>query len=164
MRNRRLLAALIGSAMLAAACFKEPVTAPDHSEVNPRLLGQWVCSSPDASPGNRAELTILRFDSTQYYAEWKEDEKIERYRAYHGVLKGQDLLNATDISDQGGYWSAVRVSFATDGSLSLWLPAKRITNLPDDDDSLSTFRREAKQPDAWQPFTRCDRPKRQAPS
>jgi hypothetical protein len=121
--------------------------------VDARLLGEWDCRPTDPSADDRALLTVLRFDAGQYYAEWKEGEKLERYRAYPGVLKGLAILNVTELSEK--YWTALRASFSADGSLSLAVPATRITDLTDDDVRLRTFRREADQPTAWQGLALC---------
>ena len=156
MSYRRLLPVLLGLAMLGSGCFNEPVTPPGRGLINTRLLGDWDCSSADASSGDQARLTVLRFDAGQYYAEWKEGDKVDRYRAYLGRLKGLDILNVIEVSDSGpDLWSALRTSFSADGSMSLALPAKRITDMTDDDVRLRTFRREVDQPSAWQPFARC---------
>ena len=150
---RRALPVLTGLAIVVSACFNEPVTPPAKSGFDARLLGEWDCRSSDPSADDRALLTVMRFDAGQYYAEWKEGEKLERYRAYPGVIKGLAILNATELSDK--YWTALRVSFSADGSMSLAVPATRITNLTDDDVRLRTFRREADQPTAWQGFALC---------
>jgi hypothetical protein len=152
MSVRRAIPVLV-LAILSSACFNEPVTPPDRSRVDARLLGEWDCRPTDPSADDRALLTVLRFDAGQYYAEWKEGEKLERYRAYPGVLKGLAILNVTELSEK--YWTALRASFSADGSLSLAVPATRITDLTDDDVRLRTFRREADQPTAWQGLALC---------
>jgi hypothetical protein len=153
MSVRRALPVLAGLAILSSACFDEPVTPPDRSRVDARLLGEWDCRPPDPSSDERALLTVLRFDAGQYYAEWKDDDKLERYRAYPGALKGLAILNVTELSEK--YWMALRASFSADGSMSLVMPAARIIDLTDDDVRLRTFRREADQPSAWQGFALC---------
>ena len=156
MSVRRMLPVLAGLAILNSACFSEPVTRPDRSRFDARLLGEWDCSSTVESSDDRALLTVVKFDAGQYYAEWREDEKLERYRAYPGALKGLAILNVTELSEPADrYWTAVRTSFSADGSMSLALPATRITDMTDDDVRLRTFRREADQPTAWQVFARC---------
>jgi hypothetical protein len=129
------------------------VTRPARSPLDRRVLGEWDCTSADPSSSDRALLTVLRFDDYQYYAEWKEGEKIERFRAYPGKLKGREILNVTELSES--YWSVLRTSFPPDGSMQLALPATRITDIAGDDVRLRTFRREADQPSAWQAFARC---------
>ena len=124
MSVRRALRVPAVLAILSSACFKEPVTPPDRSRVDARLLGEWDCRPTDPSADERALLTVLRFDAGQYYAEWKEGEKLERYRAYPGALKGLTILNVTELSDK--YWTALRASFSADGSMSLAVPATRI--------------------------------------
>jgi hypothetical protein len=142
--------------ILSSGCFKEPATPPDRPQIDARLLGEWDCTSSEAASEVRALLTVLRFDAGQFYAEWNEGEKVERYRAYPGDLKGLAILNVTAVSQSANrYWSAVRPSFSADGSMTLALPAQRITAIADDDLSLSTLRREADLPSAWQTFARC---------
>jgi hypothetical protein len=150
---RRALPVLAALAILSSACFNEPVTPPDPSSADARLLGEWDCRPPDPSADERALLTVLRFDAGQYYAEWKEGEKLDRYRAYPGALKGLAILNVAELSDK--YWVALRASFSADGSMSLAMPAKRIIDLTDDDVRLRTFRHEGDQPTAWQGFALC---------
>jgi hypothetical protein len=153
MSVRRAIAVL-ALPILSSACFNEPVTPPDRSRADARLLGEWDCRPTDPSADERALLTVLRFDAGQYYAEWREGgEKLERYRAYPGALKGLAILNVTELS--GKYWTALRASFSADSSMSLAVPATRITGLTDDDVRLGTFRREADQPTAWQGFALC---------
>jgi hypothetical protein len=148
--------AIVASVALGSGCFSEPVTRARRSPVDRRPLGEWDCTSADASSSDRALLTVLRFDDYQYYAEWREGEKVERYRAFWGTLKGVDILNVTDVSDSTSrYWAALRTSFSPDGSMLLALPADRITDLSDDEVRLRTLRREANQPNAWQEFARC---------
>jgi hypothetical protein len=148
-----MLPAVAGLALLGAACFNEPVTAPDHSKVDARLLGAWDCRPSDETSDDRALLTILAFDAAQYYAEWKESEKVERYRGYPGTLKGHAILNVQDLSDKS--WTAVRTSISADGSLSLVVPSTRITDLTNDAVRLRTLRHEADQASAWQAFAIC---------
>jgi hypothetical protein len=156
MSCRPLPSLFVGLAILGSACFNQPATPPGRSRIDARFLGEWDCSSVDVSSGERALLTVLRFDSGEYYAEWKEGDKVERYRAYHGDLKGIAILNVTEVSESAdGLWSAMRTAFSGDGSMSLALPAERITDMTGDDVRLRTFRREADQPSAWQPFARC---------
>ena len=150
---RRALSVLAGFAILNSACFNEPVTPPDRSRLDARLLGEWDCRPPDASSEDRALLTVFRFDAGQYYAEWKEGEKLERYRAYPGGLRGLAILNVAELSDK--YWTALRASFSADGSMSLAMPATRIIDVKDDAVRLRTFRHEANQSTAWQGFALC---------
>jgi hypothetical protein len=155
----RPLPVLVGLALLSSGCFNEPAAQAGRSRIDARYLGQWDCGSADASSGDRARLTVMRFDAGQYYSEWNEDGKIERYRAYHGNLKGLDVLNVVEVSNSTrDYWSALRVSIAADGSMSLAVPAKRITDM-NGDGGLRTFRRQADQASAWQAFARCVRSK-----
>jgi hypothetical protein len=155
MSDRRLLPVLVGLTMLASGCFREPAAPHGRSGIDARYLGVWDCTSAEAS-AESARLTVLRFDAGQYYAEWIEEQKVERYRAYNGTLKGLDILNVTEVSESAPEsWSALRASFPADGSLSLELPAKRIIDMTGDGLRLRTFRREADQPSAWQAFARC---------
>ena len=156
MNRRRSLVVLVGLATLSAGCFPEPATPLAGSRIETRLLGEWDCSSLEPSSTDRALLTILRFDAGQYYAEWKEGEKVERYRAYPGSLKGLPILNVTEIAGSADRpWFAVRTAFSSDGSMSFSVPAKRIADIAGDDVRLRTFRREADQAGAWLPFAHC---------
>lgn len=154
MRMRRTLSVVAGLALFGSACFKDAVTSPDPAgRVETRLLGEWDCRPSDETSDDRALLTVLRFDAGQYYAEWKEGETVERYRAYPGRLKGRAFLNVMDLSDKS--WTALRAIVAADGSLSLVVPSARIIDQKDDAVRLETFRREADQPSAWQTYALC---------
>jgi hypothetical protein len=101
-------------------------------------------------------VTVLRFDESQYYIEWKEGEKLYRYRAYPGQLKGINILNVTELSESGDiFWMAARASLGVDGVLSLAVPAKRLSDMGDDDARLRMFRHEVDRSDAWEDFARC---------
>ena len=63
------------------------------------------------------------------------------------ALAGVEIADARDTLD--------RAVLGTDGVLSLAVPAKRITDMSDDDARLRTFRREADRADAWHDFARC---------
>src|SRR5258708_28516101 len=130
MSGRQILTVLAILAMLNAACFDEPATPLQHSRLDSHLLGQWDCSSADASSDDRALLTVLPFDGRQSYAEWKEGEKVWRYRAYPGDLRRLSILNLVEEPESPNQsWSALRAALPADGTMSLVVPAKRITDI-----------------------------------
>lgn len=158
----RGLPVIVGLALSGAACFDEPPAPGGRTAIEKRYLGEWDCTSAEGAEDaeGKALLTVLRFDESQYYAEWKEDGKVERYRAYHVRLKGVDVFNVAFVEkDAPELWAAMRATVEGDGSLAIDAPARRITELKDDAVQLRTFRREADQPTAWQPFVRCTRQK-----
>ncbi len=154
---RRSLGVLLASALLAAApaCFSVPVAEPSALPVDGSLLGKWRCTPLDAEP-DPAELLVLRFDEDQYYAEWREAEKVERYRAYPVKADGATFLSVRDLAPTGDRpWTAVLYAVGKHGVLSLQLPAKRILDEPDDAKAVTDLRAQAGRADAWQRFADC---------
>jgi hypothetical protein len=89
-----MTAARIGClAMLlaAAGCYEspQPLGTPDQGVVDGALVGTWRCA--------KAHLFVVAFDRTQYYLEWSEDRKVDRYRAYSTPVEGQALYNVTAL-------------------------------------------------------------------
>jgi hypothetical protein len=82
-----------------SACYgsREPLGPVDRGQIDSELLGHWDCRPPEKESDERAALSVLVFDDHQYYAEWREDDKVERYRAYSTAVGGETLLNVVPL-------------------------------------------------------------------
>ena len=157
MRERLTVVLAAGLVTSAVGCFSVTAPQPEGLELSPELLGAWECQSADSSSSEHAHLTLLKFDDAQYYAEWKDDAKLDRYRAYPVKFNNVTVLVVREVSESPDkYWTVVRASVEKDASvLALRLPAKRLLDMTDDDAALHELRSKADNPDAWQPFARC---------
>ena len=147
-----------GVLLLASACFTVPIAKPQRSPLDPALLGIWQCTAVDDESGDPAQLQVVRFDERQYYAEWKERDKVDRYRAYPVRAGGTTFLSVGELEPSSRWpWTAVLYS-VRDGELSLQLPAKRVLDMSDEKAAMRELKAKASRPDIWQPLTRCRRP------
>src|SRR5215470_5888877 len=155
---RRRPTVLLATALVigAVGCFSVTAPQPEGLPLSRELLGAWDCKSADSSSSEHAQLTLLKFDDAQYYAEWKDGEKVERYRAYPVKFNQVTVLVVREVSQSPDkYWTAVRASVEKDGSvLVLRLPAKRLLDMNDDDAALHELPSKADNPDVWQTFAR----------
>jgi hypothetical protein len=119
----------------------------------------WDCRPGEADATDRAQLAVFRFDERQYYAEWREDTKVDRYRAYPAKLGGVPVVSIQDLGDgsSGKPWTVLRSSLESDGSLAIQSPARRILDMNDEAAALRELRSKASAPATWQPFARCVR-------
>jgi hypothetical protein len=87
-------AILLVLAVATAGCFgsETPLGRASDGRINSQLLGKWLCVDPEDS-SNKATLLVSQFDDRQYFAEWREDEDVSRYRAYSTEIRGTTLLN-----------------------------------------------------------------------
>ncbi len=156
MSDRRYLLLTLATILLSTACFQVPATKLGRLPLDAKVLGEWDCRPAEPTTEASALVTFLRFDEFQYYVEWKEGEKLYRYRVYPGHLRGIKILNVAELPESDHrLWMVARASLGVDGVLSLAVPAKRITDMSDDDARLRAFRREADRADAWEDFARC---------
>jgi hypothetical protein len=163
---RKAASQVLAAALLvpACGCFTVPISAPQGLALDTTLLGEWECVPIETKSADRAQLQVLRFDEQQYYAEWKEANKIERYRAYPIRIKGVTFLSVGDLTPASQWpWTAISYSTREANSLSLQLPAKRILDMSDDNAAIQDLTAHADRTDTWQPFTRCERPTSHAP-
>jgi hypothetical protein len=135
-------------------CFSVPAPKLKGLPLERELMSQWDCTSADPDQTDQAQLTVLRFDQHQYYAEWKEGEKVARYRAYPMRFKGVTAIIAIDL-DSTKYWTPLRASVGRDKVLSLEVPSKRLLEMDDDKAAVAEFNAKADDPGSWQPFARC---------
>jgi hypothetical protein len=146
--------------MVVSACFTVPVAAPRGLPLDAALLGRWECTSVETESADHAQLYVLRFDQQQYYAEWREGDKVDRYRAYPVRARGVTFLGVGDLGPSSLWpWSAVLYSVREGGALSLQLPAKRILDMSDEKAAIQELKAKADRPDTWQSLARCERPK-----
>jgi hypothetical protein len=66
-------------------------------------------------------LEVIRFDDSQYYAEWTGGGKKSRYRAYFTRVGATTLLNAEELNGRftPWPWAIVRAEVGKDGTLAL---------------------------------------------
>src|SRR5262249_43470916 len=74
-----------------------PLGGVENGTLDDTLTGTWQCKDPSEGSTNAASLTVMAFDSRQYYAEWREDEKISRYAAYSTEVHGIRLFNVHEL-------------------------------------------------------------------
>src|SRR5881392_2351929 len=100
------IAVLLGVAASVSACYESsvPLSPPGKVAADAGLFGRWHCvPDPEKKEDqDQATLTILAFDRAQYYAEWNEDGKVTRYRAYGSRVGARVLLNVLELPDAGG--------------------------------------------------------------
>ena len=123
MTGSRRGVACMAVALLGAGCFGSdvPLGPPERGAIDKTLLGTWRCTDPAQSPDKSAALRVIPFDKHQYYAERRESDDIERYRAYSTPIRGETLLNVEDLSFRmrGPEWVFLRAKRGSDGHLRL---------------------------------------------
>ena len=78
-------------ALPLGACLSSPLGQSGQAALDSHLLGDWNCHPGLGDSTETATLEVLRFDESQYLAEWKEDDKTTRYRAFPTSVKGVRL-------------------------------------------------------------------------
>jgi hypothetical protein len=99
---------------------KTPIGDPLVGSLDSRLLGAW--SWTDSTSGSVTQFEVLRFNSSEYYVEAREEGKeIERYRMYIVTVGGQQFLSINDLRDDDGASSFLlgRYSVSEAGVLSI---------------------------------------------
>jgi hypothetical protein len=150
--------AAAGLLLVSSACFTGPVAPPAGLALDTRVLGAWDCTPVSEEADERAVLRVFRFDEQQYYAEWREGEKVDRYRAYPVEARGVKFLSVGELVPGTFPWTAVRYSVSPSEALDLQVPAKRILDMSDEA-AVQALKSQADRSDAWQAFGRCVRPK-----
>ena len=70
-----------------------PLSTPSRP-LDDRLFGLWRCV-PGEPSDEHAMLRIVAFDEHQYYADWTDEDRVTRYRAYATLLGTTTLLNVS---------------------------------------------------------------------
>jgi len=112
-----------GLLLLAAGCYEssKPLGQAEQGVVDPTFLGTWRCEDPAEGSTQVAQLLVMPFDRSQYYLEWREDDKVGRYRAYSTQLHGETLFNVRELTTESvtSRWTFLRATRRSGGALSL---------------------------------------------
>ena len=112
---------LVIASLLASACYESvvPIT-PAADTFDPAFLGKWL-EVPGAG-GSAAQLTIWRFNDTEYYVEMPnvlpEERDVLRMRAYLSTVGGATFANLQEIQSAQRAYAFFRVELI-DGQLHL---------------------------------------------
>jgi hypothetical protein len=143
-------------ALPLGACLSSPLGQPGQVALDSHLLGDWNCRPGLDDSTETATLEILRFDESQYLAEWKEDDKTTRYRAFPTSVKGVRLINLTELG--GGQasepWLVVRYRVGPDESLAVDFLEEKILEM-DEKAILHALKKRPGDPSLWRPFVHC---------
>ena len=110
--------------LLAAGCYEssQPLGPADRGVLDLRLAGTWRCVDSADKPTQLAHLLIVPFDRSQFFIEYREEGKTERYRAYATPVQDKVLYNVAEIKPRSApRWAFHRAVFRPDGSLVLWI-------------------------------------------
>jgi hypothetical protein len=135
------LIALVG----AAGCYLSPIPLSAPSQpLDERLFGLWRCV-PGEPSDEHAMLRIVRFDEHQYYADWTDEERVTRYRAYATILGSTTLLNVQELKDTTsvGSWMFVKYALPTTSQLTLSVAQDTAVKGGDDRARLDAVRKGA---------------------
>ena len=157
MRRAGRTLGVAGLLVILAGCFNDPVAPPVDVALDEGLLGHWRCGPAEANSSEHADLGVWRFDEHQYYAEWREDDDVSRFRAYLSEADGVQFLSVADLSAVLAPWTAVRYSSPEPGVLDLRLPAQRILDMDDSRTAARVLASHASRSDSWQFLARCRR-------
>ncbi len=119
-RSGRLL--LLAACVATSGCitgFKHPLGPASRGYIDDRLLGVWSCVAAD-DPG-QLELSLVKFDSRQYYVRIA-DSKSEPSdgRAFATRLEETDFLNLHQIGPKAdGEWTFLQYSVSEGGQLTM---------------------------------------------
>jgi len=108
-------------ALSLCGCLSVPLGHPEAKAMDTRLLGKWRCSSAQAGSSETAGLEVVRFDDSQYYADWREGDRVARYRAYPSKIGPVTVLNVEELNGRftPWPWAIVRATVDDAGALTL---------------------------------------------
>jgi hypothetical protein len=121
MRHGAHVRLLLPLATGLSACLSAPLGPPGSVPTNVHLLGTWHCVVSDDGEKKETTLEVIRFDDSQYYAEWTGEGKTTRYRAYSTRVGDTTLLNAEELNGRftPWPWAILRAEVGKDGTLAL---------------------------------------------
>jgi hypothetical protein len=152
--------ACLGLVLAAAGCYEstEPLGPPEAGVVDASLLGTWRCvPSLEKDSKDVARLVVMRFDRSQYYFEWREDAKVDRYRAYSTQLPGRALLNVVELKPAGtaSSWMFLRVMPRREGAFSVWVVDKDAVKAAGEAAALKEIARRVEDESLYKPWAEC---------
>jgi hypothetical protein len=101
MSSRVFAVSALAAAALLAGCFEstKPLSEPGTVPYDTAVLGSWNCvPDPPLRPQDKATLTLRNVDQYTYDANWVDDGKTSRYRAYGTKIDGNVVINALEVA------------------------------------------------------------------
>jgi hypothetical protein len=111
-----LVAAIVTSACLTS--FAHPLGPVSESFIDPKLIGAWTCTSADDP--DPAQVTILGFDSHQYYLQLAESGKAEPTpsRAVATRIEDATFLSVRELAESHeDDWTLMEYTLTDSGHL-----------------------------------------------
>jgi hypothetical protein len=158
---------LVLAGLATAGCitgFAHPLGPVSEGFIEPGLVGAWTCTAAEgAKPGS---ITIVQFDSRQYYVEFGEgEEPPTRFRAVATSLEDLSFLSIHEIGGRDDGWEFLSYILADADHLQLRAvdpqPFEDIVN-----DPASVRQRLAERlqdPDILADFQSCTRTRKEKP-
>jgi hypothetical protein len=153
-RNCLLLALAV---IPLAACLSAPLGPPGSIKPDVALLGKWQCVGNRDGERKEAQLEVVRFDDSQYYAEWIDGGEKSRYRAYATRVGGATLVNVTELNGRftPWPWAVVRVSNMRDKTFDLELLDTEALRSHDEKAARREIAERAKDPSVYKALASC---------
>jgi hypothetical protein len=156
--NVRPLVRLASLSLFLAACYgaHEPLGPVAKGQIDSDLFGSWECRPSDETNDERATMTVMRFDEHQYYVEWREDDKVTRYRAHSSSFAGETLMNVAELTRprKDEAWVFMRYA-VTDGQLKLAVVSDKAVKDLSEKAALAAIRKRAKEDSLYEAFAVC---------
>jgi hypothetical protein len=149
----------VGLLLLAAGCYESstPTGPPERGTVDEALLGSWRCEDPSEGSTQVATLEVLRFDRSQYYLEWREEDRTYRYRAYSTQVHQVELFNVQELKSLPGTtpWYFLRAVRRKDGGLELSVVKKDSLKDLVERAAIRAIERRVKDDELYEPWAVC---------
>lgn len=159
MRSRRIAAIALVLPLLAG-CYESslPLGPAERGVVDPELLGTWTCRDT-AKERNVATLTVVAFDSSRYYLEWRDKDELTRWAAHSSIVGGALLQNVRELKPDGRdtKWVFMRALSPTESKLSLSIVKDDDLKKLDEAQALREIRRRVHDEALYQPWAACER-------
>jgi hypothetical protein len=148
---------IVTAAVALSGCFSDPLGKPGSVPTDVELLGKWRCTSVGDGEPKEGTLEVLRFDDSQYYAEWKDAEESARYRAYGTRVGDTTLLNVEELDGKftPWPWAAVRAVVGKDKKLALALVTAQALRASDEKGMKREIRQRVHDAQIYHAFADC---------
>lgn len=156
MRRTAAVVVLIGLAVVLPGCYlsEEPLALPTSRALDGRLVGAWRCVDPDEQEA--ALMWVAPFDASQYYVEWRDGDRLSRYRVYATEIGRHSLLNVTEIESRpDSEWAFVRYHFDAQRRLVLSLVAGEALKGLEGEAALGAIRMRVADESLYEDFAIC---------